>query len=309
MKILCIGEAMVEMAPAERDGDYTMGFAGDTFNTAWHMAQRDPTADLSYFTCLGTDALSERMLTFFEASRVSTQYIRRLPDRHPGLYLISLSHGERSFTYYRQHAAARLLADDLDRLATAACASDLVFFSGITLAILPPEKRQPFLDTLAHNARRLAFDPNYRPALWTNQSEAQRGLMAGAAIAQIVLPSFDDEQALFNATTIDQTIARYQALGCEELVIKNGAAPTTVAQQGTAPLSRAPRPVQPVDTTGAGDSFNAAYLLARLRNAPIDTALQEAHALSAEVIAGKGALFTYARDPRADLSVANRTST
>ena len=36
--VRAIGEAMVEMAPVG-EGLYRRGFAGDTFNTAWHMAQ------------------------------------------------------------------------------------------------------------------------------------------------------------------------------------------------------------------------------------------------------------------------------
>ncbi len=33
---------MAELAPPERDGDFSLGFAGDTFNTAWYLAQTAP---------------------------------------------------------------------------------------------------------------------------------------------------------------------------------------------------------------------------------------------------------------------------
>ena len=37
-EIVAVGEAMIEMA-LNHEGLYRRGFAGDTFNTIWHMAQ------------------------------------------------------------------------------------------------------------------------------------------------------------------------------------------------------------------------------------------------------------------------------
>jgi 2-dehydro-3-deoxygluconokinase len=52
--------------------------------------------------------------------------------------MIHLKEGERSFSYWRSGAAAKLLADDGDALRVAIDAANAVFLSGITLAILAP---------------------------------------------------------------------------------------------------------------------------------------------------------------------------
>ena len=53
---------------------------------------------------------------------------------------------------------------------------------------------------------------------------------------------------------------------------------------------RAPR-VEALDTTGAGDAFNAGYLSVRLRGGDIESALGEAQALSARVVQYQGAIL------------------
>ncbi|WP_371807924.1 PfkB family carbohydrate kinase [Ruegeria sp. HKCCA0235A] len=143
MRILAIGECMAEMAPTDAPSTYQMGFAGDTFNTAWYLAQLTPETPLSYFTAVGDDAISSRMLGAMRESGVNTQQVRIVPNRSVGLYLITLNNGERSFTYWRGQSAARLLTQDKQALAHAMTQSDLIYFSGVTLAILNPEP--PFL--------------------------------------------------------------------------------------------------------------------------------------------------------------------
>ena len=58
MRFLAIGECMAELAPSDNDGDFRVGFAGDTFNTAWYLARCAPCVDVSYLAVVGDGALS-----------------------------------------------------------------------------------------------------------------------------------------------------------------------------------------------------------------------------------------------------------
>ncbi|MEP4770564.1 MAG: PfkB family carbohydrate kinase [Roseibium sp.] len=91
---------MAEMAPADAPSTYQMGFAGDTFNTAWYLAQLTPETPFSYIAAVGDDAVSSRMLGAMRESGINTQQVRIVPNRSVGLYLITLNNGERSFTYW-----------------------------------------------------------------------------------------------------------------------------------------------------------------------------------------------------------------
>lgn len=291
--LLSAGECMVELA-ATADGTYRQGFAGDTFNMAWHARRALPADwEVQYFTSVGDDEFSTRMLAFMAQERMGTRHIGRLPKKAPGLYLISLKDGERSFTYWRESSAARHLADNGERLGAAINAADAVFFSGITLAILSADARQVFLAAMAGAKARgkmVAFDSNIRMRLWADATELQRAIAGAAQVATLALPTGDDELAVFGESEADDVAARYRGWDVPEIVVKCGADPAIIIHDGKTHRIGPAERVIPVDTTGAGDSFNGAYIAARLAGETPEAAARKAHANAARVIQSYGAL-------------------
>ncbi|GHC57021.1 2-dehydro-3-deoxygluconokinase [Gemmobacter tilapiae] len=291
-RVLAIGECMVEMAP-QAGALYKMGFAGDTFNTTWYLRRCLP-ADWSvgYLTAVGQDGVSDRMIGFMADSGIDTSAVIRRPDRTVGLYMIQLSDkGERSFAYWRNQSAARLLADDEAQLIQRLSGVGLAYFSGITLAILDVQGRARLFAALAAAraaGTKVAFDPNLRPALWSDSNMMCETIMQAAAQSDIVLPSFDDEARWFGDTDPAATLARYAQ--AEEVVVKNGEGAMRVRSSGHVFDFQPPAVAQVVDSTAAGDSFNAAYLAARLAGTGVPTALQAGAALAGRVIGARGAL-------------------
>jgi len=286
-RIVCIGEAMLELSEAPERDLWRMGVAGDTLNTAWYLRELLP-ADwqVDYLTRLGTDPFSDRIARFIEGAGIGTAHIVRDPAHGPGLYAISLDAGERSFTYWRATSAARHLADDPAALDAALDGAALAYVSGITLAILAEDRRAVLLQRIAAAGVPLAYDSNYRPRLWEDRDTARRWSEDASRAAAYVLPSADDEAALWGDTTPEETATRIAALG-PEVVVKTGGGPVTLGTGET--VTGLPK-VTPVDTTGAGDSFNAGYLAARLQGADPQDAVRRAHDLAARVVQGQGAL-------------------
>ena len=294
-----IGECMIELSG--RGGDlWHMGFAGDTFNTAWYARSILPAErGVAYVTALGDDAFSDRMRTFIAQAGVETDRIRVIPDKRPGLYTIALDAGERSFTYWRGESAARQLADDAPWLADALASAELLYFSGITLGILRPDARRRLLDAIADkrcNGARVAFDPNFRAALWPDLNEAREAMEAATRLADIALPTFDDEVKLFGDASPEATADRIAALGVGEIAVKNGAKPCLVAIEAHRESVPPAEPKQIVDTTGAGDSFGGAYLAARLLGRTPVEAAQLGHRVAAKVVGVHGALVKIDRN-------------
>ena len=293
-RVVSIGECMVEIGPAEEPGLYRMGFAGDTFNTAWYLRRRLPSDwTVDYVSAVGTDAASDSMIAFMEGAGIGTSHVARLPDATVGLYLIDLKDGERSFSYWRGQSAAKRLAEDEARLRAALSGAALAYLSGITLAILPPADRARLLTMLEEfrgSGGRVAFDPNLRLRLWPSPPAMAEAVTEAARHADIALPSFEDDAGAFGDADPETCARRYAALGAGEVVVKNGAGRMAALVDGA---SHAHDPVPAtavVDTTAAGDSFNAGYLASRLAGGTVRQALAAGSTLAARVVGGRGAL-------------------
>lgn len=273
------------------DSGWRLGYGGDTLNTAIHLARRG--LDTAYLTALGNDPFSQDIKERWRAEGLDTSLVLTDPARNPGLYAITTDDaGERSFTYWRGESAARHLFDcEFAEAALADAANaDLLAFSLISLAILPPSGREALL-ALAREVRQrgglVAFDGNYRPRLWPDQATARAARDAAIAVASIGLPTLEDETLLSGEGDADAVAAHWQGLGCAETVVKLGPAGCRLPDgQIVAPE----RVLAPVDTSGAGDAFNAGYLAARLRAEPPARAALDGHALAGWTIMRRGAI-------------------
>ena len=293
-RVACVGECMIELSLPEGAAP-GVSFAGDAYNAAVYIKRSAPAIDVAFVTALGTDTLSDRMVATFRGEGIVSDLIERRADRVPGLYAISTdAAGERSFTYWRGQAAARTLFDPAVAVPPAALADfDLVYISGITLAVLHPAGREALAGALtAVRARggRVAFDSNYRPRLWSGAEEAREVMDRFWALADIGLPSADDEIALWGDADAHAVRARLVAAGVGAGAVKQGAGgPLPIGWDG--PLPEFQTSAQAVDTTAAGDSFNGGYLAALLSGADTPASLRAGHDLALKVISHRGAII------------------
>lgn len=298
--ILSIGEAMVELSQSDTSDTWRLGIAGDTLNTAWYLRGLLPEPwRVGYLSRVGTGAFSQRMVDFLTDSGIETTHVSRDTAREIGLYAISLQDGERSFSYWRDSSAARGLADDDTRLAQAFAGAQVLYLSGITLAILPAPARARLLAQLAQARSRgaqVVFDPNLRPRLWPDTTTMCAAIEEMAGQSDLILPSFDDEATHFGDRDLQATCARYLACGARHVVVKNGGGPMLFGGADGSGRIDDLQPETPVDTTAAGDSFNAGYLAARVQGADCAAAIRAGHALSRQVIRHRGALVRAAID-------------
>jgi 2-dehydro-3-deoxygluconokinase len=84
----------------------------------------------------------------------------------------------------------------------------------------------------------------------------------------------------------EQVAARWTASGAKEVVVKLGAEGCLTAEGLVAPLKH----LEPVDTTGAGDAFNAGYLHARLNQQSVVAAAKAGHELAAWTVMQRGGI-------------------
>ena len=292
MRIACVGEAMVELSLGE-GRQALVGFAGDTLNTAIYLKRAAAAMDVAYVTRLGRDAFSRRLRDFIAAEGIAVDRIEVSDTRQVGLYAITTDKdGERSFTYWRGQSAARqMFQAEAGADFSALDGFDVVYLSAITLAILPSEMREGLADWLQDfrtQGGQVAFDSNYRAALWEDQPTAQRWIARFWGLCDLALPSVDDEMAIFGDADQAAVVQRLQGCGAQDGALKRGPeGPLSLGE----PVAANYQPAKVVvDTTAAGDSFNAGYLAARLGGADQAAALQAGHDLASFVVGVKGAI-------------------
>jgi 2-dehydro-3-deoxygluconokinase len=301
-RVVCVGEVMVEFVRGG-DGRFGIASAGDTFNVAVYLARAGTDAALA--TALGDDPYSDAVVALASAEGVSTELMLRMRGRLPALAVVdSDPAGQRRSHAWREGAPARELFElaDWSRIADGLIKAKMIYFSGITLSLYSNNGLGRFLAVLEmarQQGVKVAFDGNFRPRGWGGDlSRTRKVFMEALKRVDIALPTYDDEAVLWGDPSPEATVERFQAFGINEIVVKNGPNSALVAAGGASEFVPVPEVVVPVDATAAGDSFNAAYLAARVGGKAPNEAAAAAHVLAGQVIRHRGALM-----PRAAAAV------
>ena len=297
-RIATLGEAMVEFFDTGNNC-WRRGFAGDSLNVAWASRALLPDSwSVDYVTRVGRDGVSDDLLEFLSQADLGSSGIGRDPEKTLGLYTIKTdAQGERTFDYWRSQSAAKRLADDAEALERALSDMDWVYLSGISAAVIESGGRKNLLsvvESLRARGVKFVYDPNFRPKLWGDLAEMRDFSREIARLSELVMPTFDDEIAAFGDRSPDETADRLLSWGAKQIIVKNGTEPTLSADSQQRAGFEVNSPVLPLDTTGAGDSFNGGFLSAYIQGASVEESIRKGQAISARVVQQRGALVPYA---------------
>jgi 2-dehydro-3-deoxygluconokinase len=293
-RVVCIGECMVELRALGAD-TFARTYAGDAYNTAVYLKRSFPEAQVQFLTAIGDDAMSAAMRRHWRTQEIDDALAFPLAGGSAGLYLIETDgSGERSFQYWRKHSAAtRWLALLQERGESLLWGADILYFSGISLAILNPDERSAAIEVLARarpHVGRIAFDPNVRLRLWQSPQIAAQVTLAALSGCDIALPSSEDLGWLLGTADPERQIDLLLAMGVAEAALTLGAEGCAIASKELRVQLAAPRAAATIDTSGAGDAFNGAYLANRLKGISPVAAAQAAVQVAARVITHAGAI-------------------
>jgi 2-dehydro-3-deoxygluconokinase len=300
--VICIGEALIELTRGV-DGSFAAAGAGDSFNTAVYLARAG--LRVGFATAVGDDPYSDSIVALALAEGLEANLILRVLGRLPALSLVEPGRtGKRVSRVWGEGAPARELFELADwmRIAQSLISARLIYFSGITLSLYSNSglgRLFAALEVARQLGAKVAFDANFRPAGWKgNLARARTVFMEALKRVDIALPAFDDEAVLWGDPSPESTVARLQAFGVGEIVVKNGPNSALVATSRGSEFVPVPEILVPVDPTAAGDGFNAGYLAARLSGSEPAQAANAAHRLAGNIISHPGALL-----PRAEAAM------
>lgn len=294
--LLAIGECMVELTPnSEGESLYRVGFAGDTLNALIYAKRWVPSLKCGFYSAIGEDSFSGKALNFFEQHGINSTYVVRSKNRKIGLYsIVNDESGERSFDYWRDHSAARVMMSLHKARNTVVEDTGVLFFSGIALSIMSEEDKQLLIDFVELNKRKgvkIAFDPNYRSIMWNGKKHAQQWFDKAYALADIALPGMDDHSNVYGHGDVHDVFNHLNALGCKEIIVKAGSRGMHAFSDGELLHHQSFRKVNQKDTTAAGDSFAGVYLGSRIAGQSVIDSVQAADTVAREVVQYQGAII------------------
>ena len=302
-RIAVIGECLVELN-GKLFGEMRQTFGGDTLNTALYLARvAGGGIGVSYVTAMGKDVLSNAMVRRWEDEGIDTSHVLRDPARLPGLYLIELDEaGERSFVYWRGESAARFLLQHKEFAQVEAALSDfgLIYLSGISLAILPEPDRKRLIAILKQRAAEgtaIAFDANFRARLWPSPATAAAQFAELMPSLTLMLTSFADEEILWGDASPEAALTRLVRAGVKIPVVKLGASGALFREGDRVKTITPPRVPRVVDTTAAGDAFNAGFIAAWLSGQGVEESCHFGNQVAGAVVQHPGAIIPKAVTP------------
>lgn len=308
IKLALIGECMAELTQiitVDNDQKNTqamrLGYGGDVMNTAIYCKRLlQNSAQISFVSVMGKDKLSEDMMALWHEEGLDLSTCSTLAAKSVGLYMVhNRADGERTFQYWRNDSAAKYLMQTPQsaQIFKTLAEYDAVYLSGISIAILPESDRQIMLDRLKMLKTAgvtIIFDSNYRPLLWTSLEQTRACFKALYQLSDLLLVTFEDEQAVWGDEDTHETMRRLSKSSQAELIVKSGAQGCYYFNtlQQAQDIQHIPTQVvsNVIDTTAAGDSFNAGFLARWLAHKPVTECATLGNVLAGQVIQQKGAI-------------------
>ena len=304
--ILSLGECMVEffakepLADAER---LQKAFAGDALNLLAAASRLG--SSCGFISRVGNDPFRPFLLNGWDSLGIDTSHVKRVDGRN-GIYFISIyGHGEREFTYYRAGSAPSTMtpADlDPDYIAQA----KVLHISGIAQAISESARATALAAArLAQEAGvRVSFDPNLRPALWP-VAAARAAAEELLPYVDIALPSGPEEsEQLFGISSAEDTAALMHRYGVETVAVKQGEAGVLLSTAGNAQTIPAYTVPKVIDTTGAGDAFDGAFLHGFVQGMSPVAAAKLGVVMAGLKVRGRGAIASLPRKDEVEAALA-----
>jgi 2-dehydro-3-deoxygluconokinase len=256
-RIVAIGEPLYELNQPRGSEHFVPGFGGDTSNAMIAAARSG--ADVGYFTAIGADRFGEALVGLWAREGVDSSKVIVNGAAHTGLYFVTHGANGHEFSYLRAgSAASRLTETDVPKDYVAA--ARVLHVSGISQAVSSSAADAVFaaIDIAKRANALVSYDTNLRLKLWP-LTRAKAVIHEAMTRVDIALPGLDDAQLLTGLETPDAIVDFYLKLGAKIVALtlgKEGALVATPTRRERIPSIT----VEAIDATGAGDTFDGAFL-------------------------------------------------
>jgi len=293
IEVIALGEPMVEFNAATVGklrgiSSFERGWGGDTSNFVVAVARLGRRA--GYICRVGDDEFGHCMLELWSKEGVDTSQVIVEKGGTTGIYFVSRRpDGEHDFTYYRKNSAASHLSpSDLDPKYIAS--AKVLHASGITQAISETCRKATAeaIRIAKKGGSLVSYDPNIRLRFWSAK-EARRVVMETLRKVDIFLPSENDLTVIFGLKKPGSIVKLTKDYGIKVTAVKMGEKGCYVSD-GEQYVFVPGVKTRFVDSTGAGDAFDAAFVVSILEGKNFLDAAKFANVAAALKCTGVGAV-------------------
>ena len=263
-KILCIGEALIDMIctdkgkPLSEGENFLKKPGGAPTNVAAAIAALGGSVELA--AKVGTDPFGKHLIDVMESFGVSTKWM--LQDEHhftTFAFVSLMENGERDF-YFNRGADGQLNRDEVDAI-------DLNEFSivhfGSATGFLPGPLQIAYQSLLQKSLQQeifISFDPNYRQLLFQHDKQSFID-QSWNFLDSCHFFKVSDEEAMMltGRPTVKDAVDDFLERTNSVFAITIGKEGTIIGMNGKTEIIPSIK-INPVDTTGAGDAFVGAVL-------------------------------------------------
>ena len=263
-----IGECLAEFSFIG-DGNYSLGYSGDVLNALAAAGRLGLSTGL--ITAIGDDPFLSGLVDILDEEHIDLSHAPILKGKPNGVYFVYVNEsGGPSFHFLRKDSAAResFVCQPLSEIIDYVLSARALLFSSIPLAVM--KEREKIFEMLAAVKGKtiIAFDLNVRRALWPDFQDLISMFSLLAPLVDVLFVTNEDDEILFGPRDMRDAMDDYKQRGFQQVIIRRGGDSTLAFADGESFQGPVPRVASIVDTTGAGDVFNAGYIAAMLRGHP-----------------------------------------
>lgn len=260
--IVAVGESLIDFTPSGTDDMGMLRFVrnpgGAPSNVLAMFTKLGGTT--AFIGKVGNDEFGRFLVDNMKETGIDVSSVAVSEDIPTTLAIVQLTQkGDRSFSFYRKPGADIMLsADDLNKEMLSHCA--VFHFGSVSLSDEPSKSTTLIAAAIAKESGAIiSYDPNYRPLLWKNESNAKEVMHVALKFADIIKVSYEEMVLLTGSNNLKTGAAKLAQYGAILVIVtmgNNGAYYYTKTSYGISNTYD----VKTVDTTGAGDAFFGAVL-------------------------------------------------
>ena len=298
-QVVAIGEILVDFV-STRPGAYREAPAfekclgGAPMNTIVGVSRLGISAGA--ITAVGDDPFGQFLIEELKRNKVDVSQVKVKRGRRTTITFVANEpmSGERTFLFYRkpwieETADSALEPDDIN-VGYVAKAS-ILHVSGFALSQNPC--REAIFKAIRHARKtgvKVSFDPTLRVDVWDSLKILQETYNQVLRLSDVATFSREEAEFIFGTSEAEEAARRALRYGIGTVGIKLGEKGSLIMSEDGRTVKATAFKVKVVDTTGAGDGWNAGLLVGLCEGWDLEKCITVANAVGAMVVTKRGAI-------------------